>query len=367
MDHGEEQHIEQKEVQPVKKAAAHGDAVEIVEEEKGGDVLDVGHQGGQQHLQPVAEAVPEAAAGVLRPAEALAVALHVLDHLLHALLIGRQDFLPQVLHKGPAVQDDPVAVAHGVVHHLHALAHDAADHLRQLQAVDLLHGGDVVESPGQLRGSAGLVGQLHGVLQKQHGEHVPVAGGDAPALQGLQAHVEAGVQLRLPPLGDPIDVVKAENAHVKALPLVVIGADFLPLGNRHAAEALGGFFKGLRQVPGAGAAEDLLGGEINKPPGSQHRIGGQNIQERRRIAHGLLPGPAPVKAAVPSAGKNRDIRLDALKNILDTLVVVRVIVFFKNLLPQRLVLPLAGQQIDAVAIFVQPLNDGLRHSAASNQ
>ena len=66
----------------------------------------------------------------------------------------------------------------------------------------------------------------------------------------------------------------------------------------------------------------------------------------------FLPRLVPVKTAVPGAGKDCDVRLDALKDILDTLVIIGIVVLFKNLLPQRFVFPLAGQQINTVAIFV---------------
>ena len=137
----------------------------------------------------------------------------------------------------------------------------------------------MVEGLPHLRGDDSLVGQFHGVLDEQHGEYIPVAGGDTSALQSLQAHGTAGVCLRLSPLGDPVDVVKAQDTDFKALLFMVVGADFLSLGDCHAPEADRGFLSGFRQVLGIIAAEDLLGGKIYEPSGADHGIGGENVEE----------------------------------------------------------------------------------------
>ena len=217
MNHGKEQHIEQEKIQPLKEAAAGGNAVEIIKDEECHQIFQVGNHCGQEDLELVAEPVPEAAAGVLGPDKGFGVAFHVLGDLLDALLIGCKDFLPHVPRKGGAVQHKAVVVPDGIVHHRNTAAHSVLDHCRQLETVDLLHGGDMVEGLPHLRGNDGFVGQLHGVLDEQHGEYIPVACGDASAFQGLQTHGTAGVCLRLSPLGDPVDVVKAQDTDFKAL------------------------------------------------------------------------------------------------------------------------------------------------------
>ena len=90
-----------------------------------------------------------------------------------------------------------------------------------------------------------------------------------------------------------------------------------------------------------GAAVNRLGGQIDQPAAPHQGVGGHNVDGGGGVAHHLLLGPAPIEVFVAGPGKDGDIGADAVEDILDALVLVGKVEFFKHPLMDGGFAPLA--------------------------
>ena len=210
-----------------------------------------------------------------------------------------------------------------------------------------------------------LIGQLHSVVQVNHGKSPSAVGRNLSRLQGFQAHPVAGIVLLLPLFRHPVQMVEPHYEGFHALHPSVVGTHLLSLGQRHRFEATGKRRFLLRHIFNMGIPIHLLRREIEKPSTFQYIKCRQDIHEPCGIPHCLLSRLRPVEVRIERAGEHRHVRLDTLQNLLDAPAVIWKIVLFKYMPIRRAPLPLPCQQIDPVPVLIQLIDHRIHQCAAA--